>query len=74
MARYKNLFVSKEELEKKYEETKSIYKVAEFYNKNYKTIISLMDYIITTKEADSSFIADIAASAKVKILYGMDEF
>ena len=39
-----------------------------------KCIISLMDYIITTKEADSSFIADIATSAKVKILYGMDEF
>ena len=39
-----------------------------------KCIIPLMDYIITTKEADSSFIADIAASAKVKILYGMDEF
>ena len=44
MARCKNLFVSKEELEEKYEETKSIYKVAKFYNKNYKTIISLMDY------------------------------
>lgn len=45
-------------------------------NEDYegKHIISLMDYIITTKEADSSFIADIAASAKVKILYGMDEF
>ena len=39
-----------------------------------KCIIPLMDYIITTKEADSSFIADIAASAKVKIFYGMDEF
>lgn len=46
------------------------------YNEDYegKHIISLMDYIITTKEADSSFIADIAASAKVKIFYGMDEF
>ena len=45
-------------------------------NEDYegKHIISLMDYIITTKEADSSFIADIAASAKVKIFYGMDEF
>ena len=39
-----------------------------------KCIIPLMDYIITTKEADSSLVADIAASAKVKILYGMDEF
>ena len=39
-----------------------------------KCIIPLMDYIITTKEADSSFIADIATSANVKILYGMDEF
>lgn len=39
-----------------------------------KCIIPLMYYIITTKEADSSFIADMATSAKVKILYGMDEF
>lgn len=39
-----------------------------------KCIIPLMDYIITTKEADSSFIAEMATSAKVKILYGMDEF
>ena len=39
-----------------------------------KCIIPLMDYIITTKEADSSLVADIAASAKVKIFYGMDEF
>lgn len=39
-----------------------------------KCIIPLMNYIITTKEADSSFIADIAASAKIKILYSIDEF
>ena len=44
----------------------------EDYASNY--MIPLMDYIITTKEADSSFVADIAASANVKILYGMDEF
>ncbi len=43
MAGKKDIFATKEELENKYLETKSIYKIAEFYNKNYKTIMSLMN-------------------------------
>ena len=37
-------------------------------------IIPLMDYVITTKEAESSYIADIASQKGRHILYGMDFF
>lgn len=45
-------------------------------NEDYagKHIISLMDYIITTKEAESSLIVDMASLAKTRVLYGQDEF
>lgn len=39
-----------------------------------KCIIPLMDYIITTKEADSSMIIDMSSLSKSKLLYGMDDF
>ena len=39
-----------------------------------KCIIPLMDYIITTKEAEASLIADMASLAKTRVLYGRDEF
>ena len=39
-----------------------------------KCIISLMDYIITTKEAESSLVVDMASLAKTRVLYGRDEF
>ena len=37
-------------------------------------IIPLMDYIITTKEAESSQIVDYASGCNAKIVYGFDEF
>lgn len=45
-------------------------------NEDYagKHIISLMDYIITTKEAESSLVVDMASLAKTRVLYGRDEF
>lgn len=45
-------------------------------NGNYegKHIISLMDYIITTKEAESSLVVDMASLVKTRVLYGRDEF
>lgn len=39
-----------------------------------KCIIPLMDYIITTKEADSSMVIDMSSLSKSKVLYGMDNF
>ena len=39
-----------------------------------KCIIPLMDYTITTKEADSSMVVDMSNLSKSKILYGMDHF
>ena len=39
-----------------------------------KHIITLMDYIITTKEAESSLVVDMASLAKTSVLYGRDEF
>lgn len=39
-----------------------------------KHIISSMDYIITTKEAESSLVVDMASLAKTRVLYGKDEF
>ena len=45
-------------------------------NEDYegKHIISLMDYIITTKEAESSLVVDMASLSKTRVLYGRDEF
>lgn len=39
-----------------------------------KCIIPLMDYIITTKEADSSMVIDLSSLSKSKLLYGLDNF
>lgn len=43
MAGSKNVFATKEELQSKYKEFQSIYKIADFYNVNPKTVIALMD-------------------------------
>ena len=53
MARSKDLFISKEELKSKYDELKSIYKIAELYNKNPKTILSLMDFYCLKRDVGS---------------------
>lgn len=37
-------------------------------------VVPIMDYIITTKEAESSQIVDYASSCNAKIVYGFDEF
>ena len=39
-----------------------------------KCIISLMDCIINTKEADSSVVIDMSGLSKSKLLYGLDNF
>ena len=39
-----------------------------------RNIVPIMDYIITTKEAESSQIVDYASGCNAKIVYGFDEF
>lgn len=41
---------------------------------DFKAVLPLMDYIITTKEDESSRIVDYASGCNAKIVYGFDEF
>lgn len=41
---------------------------------DFRHIIPIMDYIITTKEAESSEIVDYASACNAKVVYGFDEF
>lgn len=41
---------------------------------DFKAVLPLMDYIITTKEAESSQIVDYASGCNAKVVYGFDEF